>query len=214
MTDNQRLLVLHTLKLPAILVYLALWGLAYKYLNALGAASPRANVFEGPLQAFPSLYQPWMAVIYVFGGYVIILLPFFFNWRNNRDFTRVLLAYTITSVAAFVVYGLWPVVMERPDYAGSSFGEYLMRQVVAVDDPANCFPSSHTFYAILGALLVWGRTGRRWFEWAVWLLSILICVSTITVGQHYFIDVAGGVVVAIFGFYTSRSIPKEERRKT
>jgi membrane-associated phospholipid phosphatase len=35
----------------------------------------------------------------------------------------------------------------------------------------------------------------RWARWFVFTLCILICISTITTGWHYLIDVIGGLAV-------------------
>ncbi|MBK8979875.1 MAG: phosphatase PAP2 family protein [Planctomycetes bacterium] len=120
----------------------------------------------------------------------------------------VLTAYAIASVLAFIVYAAYPVRMERPDYTGEGFGMGLMRDVIGVDDPANCFPSSHTLFAVLGPILVsWGRA-PRWLAVVAWILGVSICATTITVGQHYFVDVAGGIVVAAIGFLVARATVK------
>jgi membrane-associated phospholipid phosphatase len=75
-----------------------------------------------------------------------------------------------------------------------------MREVIAVDGAANCTPSSHVFYAVLAALLV-GRGAKRWTtRSAVWVLAVAVSATTITTGQHYFIDVPCGAAAALVGY--------------
>ena len=50
--------------------------------------------------------------------------------------------------------------MVRPEYMGGTLGERLMLWVFSVDKPANCFPSSHVIFAVLGAYLI-DRAGVR-----------------------------------------------------
>ena len=96
--------------------------------------------------------------------------------------------------------------MVRPEFAGVTMGERLMRWVFSVDKPANCFPSLHVIFAVLGALLIdragVGR-GVRWFWWA---FAVAVSVTTVTSGQHYFIDVPGGVAVALAGYFVGRRL--------
>lgn len=56
------------------------------------------------------------------------------------------------------------------------------------------FPSFHTILAILGAFALWPI---RWVRYLGWIVCTAVCVSTITTGWHYGLDVAGGLVVAI-----------------
>jgi hypothetical protein len=57
-----------------------------------------------------------------------------------------------------------------------------------------CFPSFHVIWAIFCAAALWGF---RLLRVPVALLSGMIIVSTVTTGWHYFIDVLGGIVVAV-----------------
>ncbi len=189
----------HFLRLLAIAAFFALWFWVYSELNARGAQSPRAMTFQSPIERYPWLYQPWTAIIYVFGGYLICVVPFLWNW-TGRWIRFVLTAYGIASVLAFICYAIWPVVMIRPDYAGEGVGVSLMRWVISVDDAANCLPSSHVLFAVLGPLLVARGKAQPWLRYGSWILGASICITTVTVGQHYFIDILGGVIVASAGY--------------
>ena len=56
-----------------------------------------------------------------------------------------------------------------------------------------CFPSFHVVWAVLSVRTLWGF---RRLRVPVSILAMLISVSTITTGWHYFVDVLGGLVVA------------------
>ena len=200
----------HLLRVAAILVFLAIWILIYIELNARGAHSERAVTFRSPIDRYPWIYQPWTAVIYVFGGYLSMILPFLWNW-TGRWIRFALTAYGIASVMAFLSYAIWPVVMLRPEYVGDGIGIGLMRSVVSVDDPANCFPSSHVLFALLGAMLVAYGNAPRWVKTLAWILGVSICATTITVGQHYFFDILGGMIVAVAGFVGAYLLFREKR---
>lgn len=57
-----------------------------------------------------------------------------------------------------------------------------------------CFPSFHVIWAVLSARALWGF---RRLRVPVSILAGLISVSTMTTGWHYFVDVLGGLVVAV-----------------
>jgi membrane-associated phospholipid phosphatase len=81
-----------------------------------------------------------------------------------------------------------------------------MLWVFAKDFPGNCFPSSHVFFATLGALLVSRREPRRAVRVATWALAVAVCITTITSGQHYLIDIPGGAAAALFGYTVGRKL--------
>ncbi len=87
------------------------------------------------------------------GGVIFPLVPFLY-YPTWRGILFVMVCFTASSLVAFAVYGAWPVSMVRPEFAGGTLGERLMRWVFLVDKPANCFPSPHVIFAVLGAYLI------------------------------------------------------------
>jgi hypothetical protein len=190
-------------KVAAVAAFFTAWWWAYALLNARGVASPRAVSFAPPTAGAPELLLPWTAVLYVAGGVLLPLVPFYYY----RTWPRVLLAlaaYALASGAAFACYWLWPVGIERPTYAGPGVGLWLMREVVAIDAAANCTPSSHAIFAILPATLVQWRAKSRSTRAAVWAAALAVCATTVTTGQHYFIDPVAGAVTALAAAYAVR----------
>jgi membrane-associated phospholipid phosphatase len=61
------------------------------------------------------------------------------------------------------------------------------------------FPSFHVVLAVLSIIAMWKV---RWARWPALILGTLICVSTITTGWHYLIDLIGGLAVT----YVAQSI--------
>jgi hypothetical protein len=64
-----------------------------------------------------------------------------------------------------------------------------------------CFPSFHVIWAILCAAALWGF---RPIRIPVALFSAMIIASTLTTGWHYFIDVVGGIAVAVLSMAIAR----------
>jgi membrane-associated phospholipid phosphatase len=198
-------MVSNAAKLSIVVVVSAVWFVVYDLTNRHGSDPARMIRLTRPVDIFPAIIQPWTAPIYVFGGAILPLLPFLFHWSWPR-LRFVLACYAIASLLAFCCYWLWPVGMLRPAMRGDGTGEALMRLVFAVDKEANCFPSSHVFLAILGAMLVSTGAASRLVRVLTWLLAILVCCTTVTTGQHYFIDILGGIAVALIGFAAARRL--------
>jgi membrane-associated phospholipid phosphatase len=197
-------------KLAVIALFFTAWAFVYEFVNRRGADPARTIHLTRPLDRFPGIIQPWTAVIYVFGGLALPLLPFVFNWQWPR-LRFVLACYALTSLLAFGCYWIWPLGIVRPAYQGDGFGEWLMRRVFTWDLEANCFPSSHTFFAILGAILVSGGGAGPVTRRLTWALAVMVCATTVTTGQHYFVDIAGGVAAAFFGYASARGLMSAAR---
>jgi membrane-associated phospholipid phosphatase len=193
------------LKVAAIAGFFALWSWTYDVVNAFASDPVRAIQLTNPASVFPWIVQPWTAVIYILGGVIFPLAPFvcYPSWRG---IALVMARFTASSLMAFAVYLAWPVSMVRPEFAGNALGERLMLWVFSIDRPANCFPSLHVIFAVLGALLI-DRAGigrpARWFWWT---FAVAVSASTVTTGQHYFIDVPGGIAVAMAGDMIGRRL--------
>jgi membrane-associated phospholipid phosphatase len=189
-------------KLIAISAFFILCSFVYGQINEWAFHSPRTRYFQSPRDLFPGVIRPWTAVIYVFGGSTAPLLPFLYNWSWPR-LRFVLRTYAMSSLMMFAVFLIFPVGMRRPAYVGESFGERLMLKVFAVDRETNCFPSGHTAFAVLSAILVAHGGAPLPVRVGVWALAVSIGVTTVTTGQHYFMDVAAGALTAVLGFLGS-----------
>jgi membrane-associated phospholipid phosphatase len=64
-----------------------------------------------------------------------------------------------------------------------------------------CFPSFHVVWAILCAAALWGFRPLRI---PVAVLTVLIILSTMTTGWHYFCDVLAGLVIAVISLAIAR----------
>jgi membrane-associated phospholipid phosphatase len=198
--------------LPRVIVigaYFVLWYACYCFTNAWGSEPSRAIHLIRPCDLWPGMIQPWTAVVYVFGGFLLPLLPFYFNWAWPK-LRFVLCCYTVCSLMAFLCYLLWPLSIVRPSFEGPGVGRWLMRQVLTVDNEANCFPSSHVYYAVLGAILVRHGGAGRWARWATYALAVAVCATTVTTGQHYFLDIAGGAAAAVLSYLITRALLPEQ----
>lgn len=168
--------------------FFAAWYGIYAGLNTLG--SGRCTVWDSP-----GLYVPIAVYPYVFGAAAVALAPFVWH-RSPRAFARLLLAYAGTSAVFFLLYWLYPVCMQRGAYDAPGLADALMRMVVGLDDPANCFPSSHCMFATMGVLASWRGGAGTAAASAITVTGVVVAASTILVGQHYVADVVVGVPLA------------------
>jgi membrane-associated phospholipid phosphatase len=132
---------------------------------------------------------PVYASLYFELGLPIVLL------RTWRAFVRMQTACLLACLVACVVYMLLPMSYPRPQLAAHGVAQGWLVHHWEVDGPACTFPSLHVTLAWLLAFSL-GARSRRW-RMAWWLNALFISISTLLVKQHYLVDVAGGIALAV-----------------
>lgn len=111
------------------------------------------------------------------------------------------LLLTIAGFALLPAVGPWTVEGYRPTIDQRAVEKALLAMKAhAIQYPAASatgivgFPSFHTVLAILSAYAIWPIRSIRW---PGTILAVGICVSTLTTGWHYGVDVVAGAAVAL-----------------
>jgi membrane-associated phospholipid phosphatase len=139
---------------------------------------------------------PWTVLPYVsaYGlvGAAILLLPDRASLR--RYFRASLAVMTIT----FLIFLALPTRMGRPPLPpGDSLWLWGLELTRSLDAPHTCFPSLHIANCVLPVLAVWGtRAASVLLPWA-----LAIAASTLTTGQHVFVDLPAGALVGYAGWW-------------
>ena len=153
----------------------------------------------------------WLAIVCTIVYFCHFLYPLLVGlvlWLVNRQsFLRYVVALLAMSFAAFVVFLLIPTA--PPWYAhnvGALPGVHdlvsrslpskvspYFRQLDA--DRVAAFPSLHAAYPTLGALALWRMNRKTAFFTVPW--CFIVFFSVIFLGEHYAIDVLGGITVAV-----------------
>jgi membrane-associated phospholipid phosphatase len=85
---------------------------------------------------------------------------------------------------------------------GGALTDAAWRALHAIDATTNCFPSGHiTLPVVIGAGFCMQHP--RLAPWAV-ATVVVLAPSVVTTGQHYAVDVLGGVATALFGLAVTR----------
>ena len=129
----------------------------------------------------------------------MMVLTFF---KDKNSFKRQQIAFYSGAVVCSLVFLIYPSTVDfRPMAEGSGFLLWLTRLVYSGDvPPANVLPSLHCFEA-LGVHLTTFTAGpfRKSIFWrtASAILVVLICLSTVFIKQHSFVDVISGCIMAV-----------------
>jgi membrane-associated phospholipid phosphatase len=67
-------------------------------------------------------------------------------------------------------------------------------------------PSLHAAYPLLGMLFGLRLWGRR--AWPILLYTVCVWISIVYLGEHYVVDVIGGVVFALGAFFAEDALTR------
>jgi membrane-associated phospholipid phosphatase len=126
-----------------------------------------------------------------------------FIWASlemNPGLYRACVASTLfTMLTAYAFYLLYPTYVERPIIEGSSWQFDMLRHLYANDRAYNAFPSGHTYTSLLILFYWWIWQPRLRWPWLA-IVSVIL-LSTLLTHQHYLVDLLGGLLWAVVGFY-------------
>jgi len=145
-------------------------------------------------------FMPWTGWIYATVFPFPLLAAVFV--RDDRGIRTMLAAFIAAAAVCLAVFLACPTAYPRPELAGGGLIAWPLEMIYRLDLPRNCLPSEHVTTAFLTAFAV--RHSRPKLGAACLVWAVLISVSTLTTKQHYFWDVAAGVLLATAAYEAAR----------
>lgn len=175
-------------RVASTLVLVAGTLVVYQHLNA--ALTPRFDLWV-PLDGLIP-FLPWTWLVY---ASFYLLLPLAAWWARPGEYPKTLAAVLTANLVCWVCFVAFPAHYPRPSLAGVE--PAWLHDAIALmwrdDLPGNTWPSIHVSTSLLVALRLRAmRGGSGWLWWAG-----AIALSTLTVKQHFVVDVAGGALLAL-----------------
>jgi len=139
---------------------------------------------------------------YLYIGLVFIML------KDRQNMNRIYYSQILMLFFAMIFFTLYPTMYPRPEVEYVGVTGAFIKLLHSLDTPCNAFPSIHvgmTFLAGFGFIKEQKKLFPIFMLWAV-----LISISTLTVKQHYVLDVMAGVLIALI-FYWAGSKIKERQ---
>ena len=104
----------------------------------------------------------------------------------------------------YAIFIFYPNYMVRPQVTGTGWAEELIRFIYANDRTYNAFPSQHLWDTVI-ITLIWSRWKPKW-RWLLWSLTLIVAMSTLFTGQHWIMDVIGGTLLAVGGYFIGLTV--------
>lgn len=130
-----------------------------------------------------------------FSDYLLVASAFMLTrtWAEVRRFAR---AYFALVTTGMVVHFLWPTAFPREAFpvVGDDFTARALLVLRQIDLPTSCMPSMHVAGSYLAAFSLWRHRPVFFWTWTAWATAVAI--STLTLKQHYAVDVVAGALMA------------------
>lgn len=161
------------------------------------------------------------AVIYLYSYVFWICGPIAASLTKRRNFVNYIVGLSAAYLVGFVIFVFCPTCMDRVaeglmDIAGRpGFGNRLLGIIYGADGSTmafNLFPSYHCLISLYCYLGVRRQPEiSRGFRVYSLVMTVLICLSTVFTKQHYFIDIIGGLGIAIVCYLVVERIDPGKR---
>jgi membrane-associated phospholipid phosphatase len=126
----------------------------------------------------------------------------YWSYRDILNLNRFMYAFFSLLVGCVLVFWLWPTTISRELFPLPKNLDPVTCLVLTalrrVDKPTNCFPSFHVGSVYLSCFLLANEGRWKFGFFLVWATGISL--STLTLKQHYFVDVVSGFGMAVI-FY-------------
>jgi hypothetical protein len=198
-------------KLVLAIAATALHSLLYLIPNRIHLASPVELPMTWLDRAIP--FIPWTFWLYL-SDYALVFLAFMLCRRPGSAARFIYAFFTVVGVAT-LVHWLWPTVYPRALYpvpeGASPFMHWMVTTFRSLDSPASCLPSLHVATAFLSAFAVVAEGDRRAPALVAW--ATVVWGSTLTTRQHYVVDGATGLLLAlaVWALFHARPTPPRPR---
>jgi len=139
-----------------------------------------------------------------------LYIPYCFLTVNESKVKPISLAFVLTSFISGIIFILVPSSLHFPVIKVDGISAALLNFVSVNDTDYNCFPSMHASLITISTLALLDKT-QQWRSLGAILLTVLMYGAIIQVRRHVFIDLAGGIAIAIITWGFSVQLLKKRK---
>jgi len=178
----------------------------------------RALLGETPGLSFQPWSRPWLNDLlmlgYLFFFYQLIAVPAAYFIRDLPRFRQCIVGLFTVYGLGFLSYTLLPaggphrwMSFDTP-LEGPVFIRWFLGAVNSGSNGVDVFPSLHFGVSLYLLVFDWWHSRRRFW----WMLApcVIMWLSTVLLRFHYFVDLPGGLAVALCGLFVARRFARRE----
>lgn len=133
--------------------------------------------------------------------WIPLFLLYFLYKEDKKAYLEFCFVMFSGATLCLIFYGFWPNGLElRQEITAQNFCADLVRLLRMVDTPTNVCPSIHVSSTVAEHMVICRAAslrGKRGIKQLSFVVTVLICLSTMFIKQHSAIDVFWGVVLSL-----------------
>ena len=184
----------------------ALYSIGVTISEMIGTAD-HAVLLKIPMidDAYP--FVPVFVIIYLYAFIYWLCAPAVVSLTPKRNIVNYLIGFVIAQLIGFVFFIFVPTYMDRVQEGlfemvdKPGFLYKLLNMVYEMDGGNMAYNLSPSYHCMLSAYAYLGIRKQeavpKWFRIYTLVMAILVCMSTMLIRQHYFIDFVTGVGFAV-----------------
>ncbi|NLO08585.1 MAG: phosphatase PAP2 family protein [Clostridiales bacterium] len=197
-----------------ILVYFFIYMIWFTYLERT------VTTDFTPVHSKLDKYIPFMEIFiipyFLWFIFIFVTVAYFFL-TSRQEFYKCCAFLFIGMTICLIIYTIWPnghYLRVNLDTLGrSNIFTRALGRLYSIDTATNVFPSIHVYNSI-GAMIAIRKSERlrqiKWLQISTFILTVLICMSTVALKQHSILDVFGGIALSII-MYAFIYIPNRSK---
>lgn len=142
-------------------------------------------------------FIPWTIIIY-WGCFAFWIINYVIGCRQEEERAfRFMSADFFAKLVCLLCFLVFPTTNIRPIIEGNTIWDEMMRMLYRADAADNLFPSIHCLTSAFCFIAVRDNEKiPKWYKAVSLLITVSICISTLTTRQHVLIDVAAGLALS------------------
>lgn len=187
-------------KVKLILVYLGiiLAFISYEIFNKIEPSYPPLVMrgwLDEKLPIIPIFVFPYLS-FHLLAAFIVPYISY--KIAGIKAFLVNGVAIIVSQLCLDIAYAFFQTEVPRPSLSDSSPLNWILIHVIWGNDrPLNGFPSNHVTWSAISIIALWrlrSRIKKTSYLLGAWFL--LIIPATVLLGQHFLIDIYGGIFVA------------------
>ena len=150
----------------------------------------------------------WPSTVWIYISEYFYLVVIYSSYRHCKTLNEFFYAFLSLQLFSSLIFWWWPTAIPRELFPIPAdlhpVTSFVLTALRKADTSANCFPSVHVSSVFLVCLLLLNEDKRKFLFFFVWATAITL--STMTVKQHYFVDVAAGIFLALVAYFLVQRI--------